>query len=98
MLPPTTVVTPGGSSHTRDGHNTPNTTHTGHTGELSGDNTVHASDGYRQGAGDKLSNAMKPDAFKSNTEIQHDHLKGKADNAAGSAVRHEDKTFGQNIA
>lgn len=94
----TAVVTTGGTGHTHDTTHSHDTTHTGHAGRLTDSHSGHASDNYRQGAGDKLSDAIKPDAFKSNTEIQHDRLKGNADNAAGSAVPHENKSVGQKIA
>jgi len=86
----TAVITPGNTSHTHHGNC--------HHGDLSGDHSGHASDGYRQSTSDKLGDALKPDALKSGTEIQKDHLKGKADNAAGSAVPHENKSVGQKIA
>lgn len=85
-----TVITPGSSSHT---HNADC-----HHGDLSGYHSAHASDGYRQGTSDKLGDALKPDALKSGSEIHKDHLKGKVDDTAGSAVPHENKSVGQKIA
>ena len=84
------VVTPGGSSHTHDA----NCHHDG----ITYDHSAHASDPYRQSTTDKLGNALKPDAMKSGTEIQKDNFKGHADNTAGSAIHHDDKSVGQKIA
>lgn len=85
-------ITPGNASHAHDA----NCHHGGSSATAS--HSGHASDGYRQGTSDKLGDAIKPDAFKSGTEVHKDHLKGRADDTAGSAVPHENKSVGQKIA
>ncbi|KAK9898740.1 hypothetical protein P389DRAFT_193759 [Cystobasidium minutum MCA 4210] len=83
-------ITPGGATHSHDAH-------CRHDG-VANDHSAHASDAYRQSTTDKLGNALKPDAMKSSSEVGKDNLKGHADNMAGTAVHHEDKSVGQKIA